>query len=440
MKKLFYIIICCSGLGLFGSCELDPVLNPNAPTAESLLDGASLEDLRLMASGLESVMRIDQEFHYNTVSIVGREYYDLNGTDPRYTGELVGAQGAVLDNNGFLTTRAFATAYRTVRNALNLITATENSAAALSQEQKNGIIGYARTLQAYKMLHELTRQYQNGIRLDVNDPDNLGPFVSYEEGLAGIRSLLDDASTLLTAAGESFVFSLSSGFAGFDTPATFNQFNRALAARVSLYQNQDAAALTALSGSFMDLAGSMDLGVYHAYGSTGNDELNPLFNVPNEDLYTVHPSWIDDAEPNDGRVDAKTTPLDPNVITQLPVLLDGLSGSVQVTLFPTNTSPFPMIRNEELILIYAEANIGSNNTEAVNAINAVRAAAGLDPYSGGTTDADLVNAILHERRYSLFGEGHRWIDMRRYNRLSELPLDRPGDVVHVQFPRPVLEQ
>jgi len=47
--------------------------------------------------------------------------------------------------------------------------------------------------------------------------------------------------------------------------------------------------------------------------------------------------------------------------------------------------------------------------------------------------------MLNQRRYSLFGEGHRWIDMRRYNRLNTLPIDRPGDDVWEEFPIPATE-
>ena len=44
-----------------------------------------------------------------------------------------------------------------------------------------------------------------------------------------------------------------------------------------------------------------------------------------------------------------------------------------------------------------------------------------------------------QQREGLFGEGHRWVDMRRHDRLNEIPTDRDGDVVHVQFPTPVLD-
>ena len=60
-------------------------------------------------------------------------------------------------------------------------------------------------------------------------------------------------------------------------------------------------------------------------------------------------------------------------------------------------------------------------------MNIVRAAAGLADYpAGSTTAANGLDRVLHEKRYSLFGEGHRWVDMRRYGRLGDLPIDRPG--------------
>ena len=102
--------------------------------------------------------------------------------------------------------------------------------------------------------------------------------------------------------------------------------------------------------------------------------------------------------------------------------------------------PIPIIRNEELVLIYAEvqAQLG-NTTNATTAINRVRNAASLGNYSGATDLNSLITEILKQRRYSLYGEGHRWIDMRRYDRLNQLPIDRPGDDVWSKFPRPATE-
>ncbi len=36
-------------------------------------------------------------------------------------------------------------------------------------------------------------------------------------------------------------------------------------------------------------------------------------------------------------------------------------------------------------------------------------------------------------------EGHRWINVCRYNLLGTLPIDRPGDYVWTEFPLPVSE-
>jgi len=435
-KFLTSFIMGCMLLMCLPACDIDPIDNPNGPSAEALTDGASADDIRLMASGLESVIRNDMEFYYWTTSTVGREYYDLNGTDPRYTAELV---TGLLDNNGFLTTRTFAAVYRAIRTANSFITAVQNSTASFSTEESNSAIGYAETIKAYSLLLSLNRQFENGVRLDTSDPDNLSPFTNYAEGLNGIKALLDDAARLLAEGGDAFPFVLSSGFTGFDTPASMRQFNRAIAARVALYQGNNGEALSELGGSFFNINGSLEEGVYHTFGTAGNDIRNPLFNVANVDLYIAHPSFVEDAEAGDTRVAKNVTLLDDTQL-EVPHVQDNLSGSYQVTTYASQTTPVPMINNEELVLIYAEANIGSNNAEAVNAINVIRNAAGLSDYAGGTSDAELTDEVLRQRRYSLFGMGHRWIDMRRFNRLDQLPNDRSGDMVPVQFVRPLTEE
>jgi len=119
---------------------------------------------------------------------------------------------------------------------------------------------------------------------------------------------------------------------------------------------------------------------------------------------------------------------------------DDLIGTHDVFIYATNTTPVAIMRNEELILLSAEANHIANPTAAVAAINVIRTAAGLPAYSGGTAPADLVTEILNQRRYSLYAEGgHRWIDLRRFDRLGDLPIDRPGDGTFAQFPIPANE-
>ncbi len=60
--------------------------------------------------------------------------------------------------------------------------------------------------------------------------------------------------------------------------------------------------------------------------------------------------------------------------------------------------------------------------------------------SATTLDAsNALDEVLKQKRYSLFLEGFRWVDLRLYNKLDELPIDRTGDVVHVQMPVPSTE-
>ncbi|MDH5413117.1 MAG: RagB/SusD family nutrient uptake outer membrane protein [Flavobacteriaceae bacterium] len=435
MKNIYIKIFLFCSIMIFPSCQLDEIENPNAPTIGSFADGASQADVQLLAIGLEAIMRGDLAFHYDTVSILGREYYDLTGIDPRYTGELIKGP---LDNNGFLTTRAYAAWYKVVQSANILINAVENSSAGFSDDVKDGYYGYAKTLKAYALLMVANRQYSNGIRIEVADPDNLGPNVGYDEALTAIMNLLNEASAHLTNAGSSFDFPLSSGFEGFDAPSTFRQFNRAIGARLALYQGNKTEAISMIAGSFFNINGDMFNGPAHVFGSTGNDILNDQFHVLDQsgEEFMIHDSWIADAEPNDLRVANKSFAL-----TSGTTSFDGLSADYQIALYKSNTDPVYLIRNEELILIYAEAQIGSDMNEALAAINRVRNVANLGNYTGATDNDSLLEEVLKQRRYSLIAEGHRWIDLRRLGKLNTnyIPLDRAGDNIIDAFPTPFTE-
>ena len=434
MKNITIKIFLFCALIAFSGCELDEIENPNAPAVGSFDDGASQADIQLLAVGMEAVMRNDLEFHYDTMSILAREYYDLTGVDPRFTGELLKGP---LDNNGFLTTRSFAAWYKIVKSGNVLINAVENSQAGFSDEVKNSYYGFAKTLKAYALLMVLNRQYDNGIRLDVNDPDNLGPIVGYDEALTGIKNLLDEGMGNLSNATPEFDFPLSSGFEGFNTSSTFGQFNRSIAARVALYQGNYSDVLSLLNNSFFNLGGDLYLGPSHVFGLTGNDIANAQFHVPNQSgqEFMVHDTWIADAAEGDNRVAEKSLLFDGEV------LFDGLSADYQIAVYDSNVDPVYLIRNEELILMYAEANASSNPTESISAINIVRNAAGLASYDGATDASSLIEEILVQRRYSLLAEGHRLVDLRRLNKLNEnyIPLDREGDNILDKFPTPFNE-
>jgi hypothetical protein len=319
-----------------------------------------------------------------------------------------------------------------VRQGNILIDAATNSA-VLTAEEKKGYIGFAKTIMAYQLLMNLNMTYSNGIRTDVKDPEKLGPFKPAPEALADIAALLDEAKADLT--GSAVIFPLSSGFTGFKTPAGLIQFNRALAARVAVYRSLWPAALTALNESFFDLNGSFTRGISHEFSGSSGDLLNPLFlpqNSPGEKRL-AHPSYATDITPGDDRITKATLRADAPT-------LDNLTSNRDVWIVTTNTSFFPIIRNEELVLIYAEAKIQANALpDAIVALNRIRTGHNLPVYVGAVTQAALLTEMLRQRRFSLFAEGHRWVDMRRYNRLAELPNTRAGDKVWDKYPIPLTE-
>jgi hypothetical protein len=426
-----YIALISVSLLFFISCKKD-YGDLNGETIEDLTKNATQAQLNNLVSGTESGMRTSLNFYLDDVSIIGRETYRFSNSEPRYVLDLLGANGATLNGSNFYITFPWAARYAVVKNC-NILAQAANNSSLISSTQKAGYIGFARTIKAYQLLLNLNLTYNNGIRVNVADPTHLGPFVSYANGLAAISSLLDSAKTDLSGATISFQLA---GFTGLDDAAGLTKFNRALAARVSLYQQKWQTALDDVNASFFNLNGSFNTGVYHIFGTGSGDQLNPVFIPQNQtgEVRVAHPSFAADIAPGDDRIN-KTS------LRTSPASLSGLSSNRDVWLYTSSTAPVGIIRNEELILIYAEANIQLNNlATAVNAINIIRNGHGLANYSGAVTQSALITEMLQQRRYSLFFEGHRWIDLRRYNLLGTLPIDRPGDQVWSEFPLPVTEQ
>lgn len=430
ITKYITVIALASITLVIPACTIEDIPDPNNLSVSA---APARQALELYAVGIESLMRTEVGFYYDVVGIIGREEYFFTNSDPRYTGELLGKGGAALDPAGFYGTRPYAARYKVIKNVNLLLTGLETTSANLTSEEKNAFSGYAKTAEAYSLLLALNLQYQNGIRVDVADFDNLGPFVSYDEALSKIASILDEGASELANGGSVFPFALSSEFAGFDTPATFQEFNRAIAARVALYQGNMSNAISFANGSFMDMGGNLDMGPAHFYSTSGKDISNPVYRTPDQsEALVAHPSYVTDIRSNDDRINKVT-------VRTTTAILDGLSSDYDVTLLSGLAAPIPIIRNEELILIVAEANIGTDNAAAINALNVIRNAHGLGNYAGGNTDSEVMDELMYNRRFSLFGEGHRWIDMRRWGKLDQLPIDRPGDQVWEQMPRPISE-
>jgi hypothetical protein len=420
---------------LLAGCGADRLNIPNFNEASTTqpVDRPLLQNL---ASGILAEQRGGMLGLVSNTGIFGRESYLYTSSEPRNTTLFLGT--FPLDNSGF-TNGQWDPRFRNARNAIALVR-TATAATFLTDGEKNAVRGFANTMRALDLFYVIATRDTIGIPTAIDIDNNTPqPFVTRDSAYRFISGILDSAAAQLTAAGTAaFPFTLPPGFAGFNTPATFRQFNRGIAARVHVYRGTldcgaacFTAALTALGESFLNAAAGADLrrGVYHTFSTAAGDALNSL-SIPVTPDQIAHPSIRTDAQrqPNDsldGRFLAKIRTIPsrnaPGGITV------GISTDVGFSMYPEQTTPVPILRNEELILLRAEANIGLNNfAAALPDLNLVRTSAGrLAPIASLPTRDAAIDALLYEKRYSLLWEGHRWFDVRRWGRLLTLPLDIP---------------
>lgn len=440
-------VVLAGVIGLSACGDLD-IVNTNAPTVETLTGAPTRDVLALAATGVFSQAFSDVGTEIQFYALYGREGYNLLGNDPRETGEQIrGPQDPTGRNSGIWTG-----IYSAIRTINTYLAAIPNSTGLTDAEQRASA-GFAKTLKAWHLHRLAVRTGELGIPLDVDRAisDDPAPFVSFSAAMEAASALMDEAYADLQAGGAAFPFTVAPGFTGFNTPATFAEFNRALAAKILVHRATFvdctacwAQAATALEASFVTgdgLPESLDLGVYYQYSSAAGEASNPVSEPLTNDRLWVHPSIISGAQ------DRATGSPDLRLVTKVTDTgrsknLNDLIGTHKPTLYNSATNPavanlgaaIPWIINEELLLLRAEVRWNTGNRAgAVSDLNLVREfAGGLEDSSltAGSGDSEFVTELLYNRLYSLlWSQGTRWIDARRYDRLGTLPVDRPGDSV-----------
>jgi hypothetical protein len=440
--KVTSLIAAVAVVAFAGACKDLIVPDYNNTSLEDLTTNPTPTKIAQSAQGLLVGTRVgigEQNGYISLLGIVGRESYNFDPADPRFITEML--IGPLDGGSPAFGGNLFAAPYRDIRNA-NILLGAVDKVVGLSAQQKSAVTGFAKTIQALDYLNVINTRDDLGAPIDVNigptaDP---APIVGKPAVFALISTLLDDGLTALNAGGTAFPFSLSPGFADFATPSSFAKFNRALKARVEAYRGNYATALTALNGSFISTGESLTLGAYHTYTTGSGDTQNALFD-PTGRAILAHPSIVTDAENKpDGTLDARVLAK----VARLPAVrtVQGVSTDLVFTIYNSNTAPIPIIRNEELILLRAEARFFTNDQAgALSDINFIRqTSGGLAPRGPFLNQADFVAELLKQRRYSLLFEGgHRWIDTRRFGLLSTLPKALPSHTVPTRFPFPEAE-
>jgi hypothetical protein len=444
-----------AGALLIGACGDFNVTNPNQPTLDDLVSNPTRTKLSTAATGLFIGSRVDVTAVIWRLGSMGREGINLSGNNqPDYQEPYFGP----LQGTGFGGT-IWTNLYREIRNANTYITAVPRSAQVpgaegLSGEEISASLGFAKTLKALAFLYVVASHGSLGAPVDVDHPitDPPAPFVSEDSVYGYILGLLNGAQADLAAGGAAFPFPTPSGYAGFNTPASFVAFNRALAAKAYLYRatalNSSCgptacytAALTAIAAAgpafAVGDAAQFGKGVYYDFSAAAGDLQNELSDALDAPNFFALPLLVDlaqkqtDGTTPDQRVVDKTAAQTAGTPQQVGGI--GILGTLKFTNYlsggePNPAAPIPAIRNEELVLLRAEANIGLNDlASALTDINFVRTNAGNLAALGslGTKDQAIAE-LLYNRKYSLLWEqGATWVDARRYGLLNTIPIP-PG--------------
>jgi starch-binding outer membrane protein, SusD/RagB family len=442
------------GLLALGACEFN-LTNPNTPLP--IGPNPSRAEVAAASTGLIISAREEMANWVLKAGIFGREAIRIDVADPRFVTELL--VGPLDPGSRAFGGGEWELDYRTIRGGYNIVNVIGTAdPAQVSVAEQSAVQGFVQTMQALSYLIVLDSHTEDSIPINVNQPITAppAPFVTNAAAYAHVVQLLDSARTALLAGGSAFPFTLPSGFTGFNTPTTFLKFNRALMARVQVYRASPNApgvnctacwdsALTALAASFVDTTASLSLGVYFNYTTGAGDIVNALSQDPASAVDLVHPMVRDSVETQqapstarDLRYLAKVTPRAQGALT-----IGAHSSDISWILYPSPSSPIPIIRNEELVLLQAEADLGkADYVNAANLINFIRVKSGNVAAIAGLatqTPAQILGQLLKQKLYSLMYEGgHRWIDMRRYGRLNQL-LVTAGDQVFPTLPIPLSE-
>lgn len=431
MKNILKSGIALACLLAANACSLDPVVDPNNPSVGSVASNASKTQMNALAVGQISLARNGLQSYIWITGTLGKELFNFNGTESRWMTELNGLRN--LDNSAFYNTAT--TAFGIPIRQANVMIAAADNTSAITAAEKNAYKGLANTFKGLAYLQQLNVQYKNGVRLDITDPFKPSKFSSYEDGLKGIAGFLDEGATQLDAAGASFPFVIPTGFVAFNTPAAFKRFNRAIALRVAIYQQDWAKAEALLPQTFLNEGGDLNAGPVHTFSANAPDFINPLLNTASQNIVAIE-KLFDDIEVGDKRKNKVRQVTSLTYVNAAVVY----SSKYLADMYPAGATPVPILRNEELVLIAAEVAAQRGRTsDAVRLINVIRSAAGLGNYTGAQTKDALIDAILKERLYSLWYEGHRWVDMRRYGKFSQIHLPVAGMRVLEQLQRPNTE-
>lgn len=436
MKRYLAVVLGATAV-VFAGCKDNPVANPiDAPTIDQLSGPLTGPALQFLATGALAQDRNSANvFAYATeAGIFARDVYRIDASEPRFVQETLGGNP---DPGSFAGGGAWAGYYTAIRAENTLLASLTNVAPdQFTTAQVTATHGFFQTMKALEYWRIIEMHDTVGAVIQSADPNAVTDVRCKTAVLDYIAALLDSANADFTAAGgtTSLPFTMPSGWttgvAGRDYTTVSNLvlFNRGLKGKVDFYRGLNRtspnaalfptaiAELTqALSGAAPGAVPATDFrkGPYYVFVPGGSE------NTPNtisDSKIGLNPLVLDSVQAGDTR----RSKIVPRSTTS------GFGISTNITYFGAVAStanqslPLGMLRDEELVLLRAQAEIEAGQlANALLDINSVRTNYGLAPLAPFVDKTSAINAVLYEKRYSLLFEGpQRLDDLREYGRLN----------------------
>jgi hypothetical protein len=442
-----------AGLALTTACkDATSIADLNNVSSSLLAAGLNRASVNLLVTGLLNQDRGSwSEGYIVFTETMARDLYRIDPAENRWVTEMIGGPA---DPSAFTGGGLWTGYYTGIKAANNLI---DNIASAtdLSATEQSATLGLARTFKALNYWHILEVRDSIGLPIAVDNPITAppAPFVCKTDGLAYVSSLLDSAYANLQAAGATpFPFALPSGFtqAGdYSTPAAFALWNRGWKGKIEYYRGMDhskpnagsfATAIAALTQSLGALSAStLENSPYYNYSTAPGERENPFAGDAAVHLNPSAGNGIQAGDLRAAKIIAGAGPYAGFGVTS------SFDMAYAVPSDPVNlTRPMPILKNAELILLRAQAEIESGQMAAATAdVNFVRTnEGGLPALPTFASVAVGRAAVLYEKRYTmLFESAQRLDDLRAYGEMNStfLTKELSTDIFQSALPIPQTE-
>jgi hypothetical protein len=427
------------GIAVAG-CKDNPASPPiDAPSSDGLssLTKTSLQKLLVGITGQD---RLSFAGNGSIIlpEIYARDVYRIDASESRYVTETLGGNP---DPGSFAGGSGFAGYYTAIRAENNVLAALEGASTTnFTAAEIAATRGFVRTMKALDYYRLIETRDTIGVPIQSLNKDEVTPIRCKPAVMTYIAALLDSANADFIAAGPTtrLPSPTTSGPlpGGFSTNRDYNVvsnlilFNRGLKGKVDFYRALErtspqptlfATAITELTqalegkGPGLVPAAQMSKGIYYNFPAA-DQFANPISDAK----IGLNPKVADSIQAGDTRSS--------KIVPRATLTGNGLTTSITyigaVASSANQAAPIPMLKDEELVLLRAQAYIENNQlAEALLDVNSVRTMYGLAPIASFPDKTTARKAVLYEKRFSLLFEGpQRLVDLRAYGYLNQATL------------------